>query len=281
MEESQKTAKKRKCSYNKDWERHYPWVKPVKDESDKAFCELCQTVFSVASGGEYDIKRHKQCETHKKRAIQRETSRSMETFLLRPQQDSNTDKVTAAEVASVYHAVQHSQSYRSEDCGNKLSPVIFPDSDIAKKMACGRTKSASIVTDVLAPASVENCVRELKTPVVQIPSDKKAHTPFFSVASDASNHGTTKLFPLYLRYWTPELGLKSKVLDFYEDSDETSASIHQQITSKLKENGLELDMISAYTADNASVNYGKSNSVYQKLKADNNFIVKVWCSARF
>ena len=87
-EESQKTAKKRKCSYNKDWETHYPWVKPVKDESDRAFCELCQSVFSVKSGGEYDVKRHKQCETHKKCAIQREASHSMDTFLLKPQQDN-------------------------------------------------------------------------------------------------------------------------------------------------------------------------------------------------
>ncbi|KAK3508885.1 hypothetical protein QTP70_012514 [Hemibagrus guttatus] len=41
---------------------------------------------------------------------------------------------------------------RSGDCAVKLAPVIFPDSEIAKKLACGRTKSASIVTGVLAPA---------------------------------------------------------------------------------------------------------------------------------
>ena len=82
-----------------------------------------------------------------------------------------------------------------------------------------------------------------------------AHTPFFSVASDASNHGTTKLFPLSVRYWTPDLGVQTKVLDFYDDSDETSAAIHNQIVTKLEENGLRLDMISAYSADNASVNY--------------------------
>ncbi len=105
------------------------------------------------------------------------------------------------------------------------------------------------------------------------------HTPFFSVASDASNHGTTKLFPLSLRYWTPELGLKSKILDFYEDSHESAATIHHQITSKLEENGLQLDLISAYTADNASVNYGKNNSVFQKLKADNSGIIKANCMA--
>ena len=116
----------------------------------------------------------------------------------------------------------------------------------------------------------------LKTPVVQeLPNDKAAHTPFFfSGFRDASNHGSTKLFPLSLRYCTPELGLKSKILDFYEDSHESAAAIHCQIKSKLEENGLQLDMISVYTADNASVNYGKNNSVFQKLKEDNSGIIK-------
>ena len=72
-------------------------------------------------------------------------SASWQRLLLKPKHDSNTDKVTAAEVTTVYHTVQHSQSYRSEDCGSKLTSVIFPDSDIAKRMSWGRIKAASIV----------------------------------------------------------------------------------------------------------------------------------------
>lgn len=101
-----------------------------------------------------------------------------------------------------------------------------------------------------------------------------AHTPFFSVASDASNHGTTKLFPLSVRYWMPDLGVQTKVLDFYDDSDETFAAIHNQIVTKLEETRLGLDMISAYSADNASLNYRRYNSVFQKLKENNNCILK-------
>jgi len=35
----------------------------------------------------------------------------------------------------------------------------------------------------------------------------------------------------------PDLGVQTKVLDFYDDSDETSAAIHNQIVTKLEENG--------------------------------------------
>lgn len=45
-------------------------------------------------------------------------------------QDSNADKVTAAELTN--HTVKHSFSYRSEDCGNKITLTMFPDSEIVK-----------------------------------------------------------------------------------------------------------------------------------------------------
>ncbi|KAL1246493.1 hypothetical protein QQF64_034627 [Cirrhinus molitorella] len=203
----------------------------------------------------------------------------MDAFL-RPKNDFLADKVTAAEVTSVNHTVQHAISYRAGDCGTKLAPTIYLDSDIAKRMACGRTKAEAIVTDVLAPASVEDCLKVLRRPLnEQREATTKAHMPFFSVASDASNHGTTKLFPLSVRYWTPDLGVQMKVLDFYDDSNETSAAIHNQIVTKLEENGLGLDMISAYSADNASLNYGRYNSVFQKLKENNNCILKANCVA--
>ena len=38
-------------------------------------------------------------------------------------------------------------------------------------------------------------------------------------------------------------------------------------------------MISAYTTDNASVNYRKNYSVFQELKADNSGIIKANCKA--
>lgn len=162
--EATPSAKKRKCMYRKTWESDYWWVKGVEGDTERAFCDLCKTSFSIGHGGEYDVKRHRLTETHKKRVQQKETSKSIDAFL-RPKNDSLEDKVTAAEVTNVYHTVQHATSYRSGECGTKLAPTIYPDSDIAKRMTCGRTKAEAIVIDVLAPASVEGCLKDLKTPL--------------------------------------------------------------------------------------------------------------------
>ena len=64
------------------------------------------------------------------------------------------DKIAAAELCSVYLGVKHGHSYLSTDCGNKVSAKIFNDSSIATKMSCGRTKSDSLVQNVLTARSI-------------------------------------------------------------------------------------------------------------------------------
>jgi hypothetical protein len=67
--------------------------------------------------------------------------------------------------------------------------------------------------------------------------------PFYSLSNDASNRGNKKLFPVAVRYWTPKNGIEYKVLDFYDDPDETSAGIANQIKARLTENLLSLENI--------------------------------------
>lgn len=67
--------------------------------------------------------------------------------------------------------------------------------------------------------------------------------------TDASNKGNIKTFPLLLRYFHQQKGLKTSLLCFYSLNSEKAISI--------LESGLNLKQISAYCADNASVNFGK------------------------
>lgn len=101
----------------------------------------------------------------------------------------------------------------------------------------------------------------------------------YSVATDASNKGTTKCFPIVLRHLHFEEGIQHALLDFYSDSDESSEAITNQLLDKLKMRGLHFGKMSAYSADNASVNYGKHNSVYQKLKLAQKDVLAANCLA--
>ena len=62
------TSKKKKynCKFQDEWKKSHHWLQSSSLGNDLAFCTLCSSNFSVASGGLYDIKRHPETSLHKK-----------------------------------------------------------------------------------------------------------------------------------------------------------------------------------------------------------------------
>ena len=62
------TSKKKKynCKFQDEWKKSHHWLQSSSLGNDLAFCTLCSSNFSVASGGLYDIKRHSKTSLHKK-----------------------------------------------------------------------------------------------------------------------------------------------------------------------------------------------------------------------
>jgi len=127
----------------------------------KAYCTLCRREFSVARGCLSDVKQHVGGSEHKKNDRSATTSAATDTFFAKVFSVEH-QKVLAAELTSVYHAIQHNQSYASTDCLNKLVHQQFSDSEIAKKVSCRRTKSKAIVKEVLGPKFLNDVLCDLK-----------------------------------------------------------------------------------------------------------------------
>jgi len=138
---------KRLCRFKQSWEKDFEWCRKVPGNEFKA-CTLCRREISIGHGGLHDVSTHNKSELHL-RAVDAARSSSVRSFFV------------AAEVTRVYHAVKHHVSYNAADCGAKLDSLIFPDSAIARKTACGCSKAEPIATNVLAPKSVESITRDL------------------------------------------------------------------------------------------------------------------------
>ena len=255
--------KKRYCVFNKDWLKEFaPWLAKVDDATGN--CIYCRQNFSVKYEGRKAIAVHANSAKHQSAVLTQKQSQMLSKFFP-VKGSSEQDAVTAAELACTYQCVKHHHSYFSQDCGNKLLPKLLSDSAIAVKISCGRTKAASYVENVLGPKAQELCVTELKS------------AGYFGIGSDASNNGNKKLFPLTVRYFSRSDGLKDGLLDFYLDNDETSGAIADRIKDIIQQNDLDLALVSAYSADNASVNYGKHVSVYQKLALSQRHLIQANC----
>lgn len=167
-----------------------------------------------------------------------------------------------------YHTVKHHLSYASTDCNVKLLSHIFPDSSIAKKVTCGKTKCEALIKGVLGPQSVKELTELLKVNDLN-----------FGIGFDASNKGNQKCFPIAVRYFDESVGICCKVLDFYEDSDETAVSMAQQVVSRISSHDIKLSQISSLAADNTNANFGKNNSLYVHLKQKTPNLLKANCCA--
>ena len=202
------------------------------------------------------VSSHAKSTKHKRTIIVQKQNKTLSTFFVKTN-SKEEHLVILAELVSNYHGVIHYHSFVSQDCGNKLLAKLCPDSTVASKLSFGRTKAASYVESILGPKAQEMCIQDLK------------NVFFFSIGTDASNKGNKKFFPTVARYFCKTRVVVDAVLDFYNDSNESSEAIAHRLKSVFEKNNLSLSSVLSYSADNASVNYGKHSSVYQKVKLNN------------
>nr|XP_049699481.1 uncharacterized protein LOC126055228 [Helicoverpa armigera] len=262
-----KKKQRRMCSFLDVWMKSYSFIKSVPNNKLRALCTLCQKEFSISHGGKNDIEKHQKCNEHQKRERSASLSASLKIFLKTEQMSTQEEKVIAAEVTKAYHSVKHCLSFNSLECDAKLDHTLYGDSKIAEKLTLGRTKASAIAHNVLGPASTQEAVETLQKDT------------FYSISTDASNHGATKMFPLMVRFYSPNTNLKTCVLDFYEDAHETASAIYENLVTRLKEHNIGTKHLTSYCADNANVNFGCRNSVFQLLHHDNDNILSVGCPA--
>ena len=257
---------KRFSSFNDKWlieDQFKSWL--IKVDEENAKCCLCESKFSIKHNGIGDVTKHMQSDKHKDIIKARNQNEIINQFLI-TKETKEENQIIAAEITFVYHSVMHHHSYLSLDCGNNLNRIIFNDSKIAKKISCGRTKAAAILSNVLSPNSIE---RHLKYLI-----DNKIK---FSISTDASNKDNMKMYPIAIQYFHSDDGIVNFILDFYETPNETIYSIYHEIKERLSKNRLLIENVVAFGADKASVNYGIHNSVYVNLKNENIAIVKANC----
>ncbi|KAL3074718.1 hypothetical protein niasHT_037583 [Heterodera trifolii] len=118
---------------------------------------------------------------------------------------------------------------------------------------------------VLAPHSVSITLQEM----TGLP---------FSVSIDSSNHKTSKLFPLVVRYFNPKNGISVKLIDLEELSGETSAEIYDWIIKILDRHKLDISHLVAFCGDNVNTNFGGAalagqRNIYTKLKTHRNNLI--------
>lgn len=254
-------SNKGKCVLNDKLKEKYPYLETTKSKSD-IFCKKCKGSFSIASGGNADIIRHLKTSKHTSALSAASSSTKINKFFT-----STFDSTTAANEATwAFHVIHANHSFKSSDCATKIFRTCFK----MDKFTCSKTKCQAIIVNVFAP-EVHKMVQE-----------ELSQRRYVSIYTDASNHGSIKIFPVLVRYFNPTAGVYV-LLDVSAKGGETSTIISDLLKKTAGDYELKKKIV-AFCGDNAKVNFGGEtrggqNNVYYRLKEWLPHLIGIGCVA--
>ena len=166
-----------------------PGITHSKKGSSFAHCNYCNIDFNISHSGSYDISRHCERKGHKDMERMAKSNACIRQFLPQPEMELEKS-VIKAETMFTEMIVKLNLPLTAADTISRVVKVAFPDSKIAKKYECGRSKSTALVKQ-LAHFTRSELVERMK------------NSPF-SIATDGSNDQREKQFPVVVTTFGPD-----------------------------------------------------------------------------
>ena len=175
-----------------------------------------------------------------------------------------SDKVIEAETRWATFVAKHNLAFLSSDHATKLFKVMFPDSEIAKKFSCGRTKTTGIVKVGLSPHFTKRVLESMSTP--------------FSLLMDESNDKTDKSCIILVRVLDPVVGeVRTRFLDMPVVNIGTADNLFRALKSSLEKHGLSFEKAVAFMSDTTNVMKGARSGVQKLIKNEIPALYDVGC----
>ena len=199
---------KRQQTFKSEYCQQYDWIKPSTKDKFHAFCKPCNTDFSIARSGAFDITRHHEGKKHKLRLVDFKNQGTI-SFGSKPKNAEDEEKrkeeefkeeVTKAELKMINMMLKHNLPFSMMSTMTDIVGSVFHDSKIAQSFASGRTKSTSIVKE-LASHRQKSLIDRMKA------------APFTISTDGSTDQAGEKTFPIVARTVDPDtLRVSSELL---------------------------------------------------------------------
>ena len=254
-------------SRREQWILVYPFLRESKRGETYALCSICNTDFSIGHGGENDIKRHVALNKHVQTVAAPKSTQNVSNFFAGSSSSCTEDKIIKAELLFTGFLCEHNLPISTADHSGKMFKRMFPDSKIAQKYACGRTKTTHILSGAVAKESVGNLKALLNEPSLN---------KWFGIATDGSSDENDKFLPILIRNFAEDGFVTTSLVDMPDiDKGSDAKAMFETCTSSLKKASLTWDSCCTYSSDNTSSMVGKNKSLLKMIK-DSQQIQKVF-----
>ncbi|XP_041978531.1 uncharacterized protein LOC121735744 isoform X1 [Aricia agestis] len=262
--------KKYSVSYKPDWEKDdlfEGWLSKSNKGPDFAYCKVCSCDINITRGGKNDIKRHKETKKHESNKLKIRGQQSLDQMITK--KSTSLEKlVKQSEIRIAAFIVEHNIPINVMEHFPDLIRAVCPDSEVAKRITCGRTKTTKIISEVLGRSDVDIMVEAMQT------------NRFSLTADESTDKSTKKHLAVIVRIARSNLKVEDYFFELFEILEGNAEKLHEIITKKMTELGIpyKKNMI-GLAADGANVMMGKNNSLATKFKQDipHLFVMKCVC----
>ncbi len=221
---------------------------------------MCCSDFNISHGGRNDVKTHVNGKKHRDLAAAASSTQSVTSFF----KPAVAKSVIEAETRWSLYVAKHNLPFLSSDHASKLFAQMFPDSDIASKFGCARTKCTAIVKEALAPHFHAKVLQNMSNP--------------YSMMIDESNDKENKSCIILVRVLDAEVGnVKTRFLDMPIVNIGTASNIFSALKASLKKYGLDFSKAMAFMSDTANVMKGSRSGVQKLIKNENPSLYDIGC----
>ena len=253
VKKKKKYFQKFKPQYKKD----FPDILSSSKGAEFAFCTKCTLHFSISQGGQHDIKRHVNSESHKSHCASTSGPQITNFFTAAVTKDDAKgkleDDITKAE-ATLCRVIGHcNMPMATADMLTQCVKFMFPDSKIAAGMKCGRNKSTAVIK-----AIAQDTKHSLRARMKRGP---------FTISTDGSNDSDSKLYPIVIRCVSDSGLVCSELLSIPVcDGPATRENIFKLLNKELMDSEVPWANCLSLGCDNAPVMTGHKKGVFAFIK---------------
>lgn len=266
LQQLQPAQKKSKplTKFSSSHSKEFPCFKASHKGETFAFCTACNVDISIGSGGKDDLNRHVQSVKHTNAYKEKSSgsSQSINNFFSKGDDLS----VIRSEVKWTQFLIEKGLPLSTSDDFSSLIKELCPDSEVAKKFSCKRTKTRALV----------GCIGNAVTKELS----EKMKTNHFSLGTDGSNDHHCKLYPVVITINDEACGeIRTELLSIPELTESSPAvNITKLLVTELEKFNVPLKNCVAFMSDNASVMVGVKGGVSTLLKKEQPNMMSLGCA---
>ena len=193
-----------------------------------------------------ELKKHASTKKHQESMLSVSKTRPLSQMLT---QDRHSDRVKKAEIKVAAFIVEHNLPFRVMDHLSGLISVSFPDSRIAQEFCSKRTKTRSVIKDVMAKRFRDELHEALRC------------TKFSLIINETTDIASKKQLAIVRFYCDREKRVRSVFFRLVEVTAADADHITAAVLGSFEKACIPTDDIIGFAADMTNVMFGSHHSV--------------------